>query len=134
MYCLYQCRSINKGKGCLESSPHDEDEEEIDDWNEEEIKLALSKSWYVISLYLLLILLITPTVCLNYSDDVNTFVEGLSKNAVADTDDSDPFLDVVTKNVMPVPPLKDKKVYLEDYENFSVKQVFLFDLISEFIY
>lgn len=134
MYCLYQCRSINKGKGPLESSPHDEDEEEIDDWNEDEIKLALSKSRYVISLYLLLILLIAPTVCLNYSDDVNTFVEGSSKNAVADTDDSDPFLDVVTKNVMPVPPLKDKKVYLEDYENFSVKQVFLFDLISEFVY
>jgi hypothetical protein len=33
----------------------------------------------------------------------------------------DPFTDVITKNIMPTPPSKAKKVYLEDYENFTVK-------------
>ena len=59
-----------------------------------------------------------------YSEETRPFMEGSSKDIVVDTDDSDPFVDTVTKNVMPVPPTK-AKVYLEDYENFTVKQVFL---------
>jgi len=34
-----------------------------------------------------------------------------------------PFVEVVSKNAMPTPP-KEKKVYLEDFENFTVKYGF----------
>jgi hypothetical protein len=33
----------------------------------------------------------------------------------------DPFVNDISVNVMPTPPSKLKKVYLEDYENFTVK-------------
>jgi hypothetical protein len=43
-------------------------------------------------------------------------------NRVAGVAD-DPFIDseVGSQNVMPIPPSKPKKVYLEDFENFTVK-------------
>jgi len=45
-------------------------------------------------------------------------------NRDSDADDN-PFTEIVSKNVMPIPPSK-KKVYLEDYEDFVVKLVFFF--------
>lgn len=36
--------------------------------------------------------------------------------------DDDKFANVIPKNVMPIPPAA-KKVFLEDFENFTVKYV-----------
>ena len=55
-----KCRAIDKGKKRLESSPHDNDTfmiednsdgDDVNEWNEDEIKLALSKSWYVLAFF-----------------------------------------------------------------------------------
>ncbi|KAF8800677.1 hypothetical protein BYT27DRAFT_7216930 [Phlegmacium glaucopus] len=75
-------------------------EDEIsDDWDENEMQLAMSKSRKI----------------------NNKLLEGSSGNIVDDDDNDDPFIDVISKNVMPIPPSKPKKVYLEDFENFTVK-------------
>ncbi|HEY4832063.1 MAG TPA: hypothetical protein VIH61_05825 [Waddliaceae bacterium] len=52
-------------------------------------------------------------------DPINSFIEGSSK--FNDVDPEDPFVDLPNLNVMPVPPTKPKKVFLEDFENFTVK-------------
>ncbi|KAF8810360.1 hypothetical protein BYT27DRAFT_7209608 [Phlegmacium glaucopus] len=81
---------------------NDEDEDEIsDDWDEEEMQLAFSKSRQI-----------------SKHDDKFT---GGSKSHIADDGDEDPFIDINMKNVMPVPPSKPKKVYLEDFDNFTIK-------------
>lgn len=57
-----------------------------------------------------------------YDDYPNNPMGGSSKldnldKALSD----DPFVNNISENVMPTPPSKIKKVYLEDYENFTVK-------------
>jgi hypothetical protein len=53
------------------------------------------------------------------SDD--NHAEGSRPAAHNISDVDDPFTNVISKNAMPTPPNKEKKVYLEDYENFVVK-------------
>jgi len=54
------------------------------------------------------------------SNDGTDIVAESSKPRKDDDDFSDdPFQDVVSKNVMPI-PTEVKKEYLEDYENFTV--------------
>ena len=53
------------------------------------------------------------------SDD--NLAEGSRPAAHNISDVDDPFTNVISKNVMPAPPNKERKVYLEDYENFVVK-------------
>ncbi|KAF8810000.1 hypothetical protein BYT27DRAFT_7253972 [Phlegmacium glaucopus] len=94
--------SPHKGKAKVEFNAHSDTksqhEDEIsDDWDENEMQLAMSKSHEI----------------------NNKLPEGSSGNIV--DDDDDPFIDVISKNVMPIPPSKPKKVYLEDFENFIVK-------------
>lgn len=52
-------------------------------------------------------------------DPVNSFIEGSSK--IHDVDPENAFIELPTVNAMPVPPTKPKKVFLEDFENFTVK-------------
>ena len=54
-------------------------------------------------------------------DNRNESTVGESSKARKVDDDfsDDPFQDVVSKNVMPI-PTEVKKEYLEDYENFTV--------------
>ncbi|KAF8814525.1 hypothetical protein BYT27DRAFT_7250019 [Phlegmacium glaucopus] len=83
---------------------NDKDEDEIsDDWDEEEMQLAFGKSRQI-------------------SKHDNKFTRG-SKSHIADDGDEDLFIDINTKNVMPVPPSKPKKVYLEDFDNFTIKSL-----------
>lgn len=57
-------------------------------------------------------------------NDDNNIVGESSTVKKEDGDVSDnPFVEVVSKNAMPTPP-KEKKVYLEDFENFTVKYEF----------
>lgn len=51
----------------------------------------------------------------------NTIAEGSKKNKHEVDESEDPFVNTTSKNQMPALPSKSKKVYLEDYENFSVK-------------
>jgi hypothetical protein len=53
----------------------------------------------------------------------NCAAEGSKSNTVEDDLSDDPFADVISKNVMPKPPTQEKKVYLEDYEHFTVREV-----------
>ncbi|KAF8800816.1 hypothetical protein BYT27DRAFT_7216738 [Phlegmacium glaucopus] len=81
---------------------NNEDEDEIsDDWDEEEMQLAFSKSCQI-------------------SKHDNKFTRE-SKSHIADDGDEDLFIEINTKNVMPVPPSNPKKVYLEDFDNFTIK-------------
>jgi len=53
------------------------------------------------------------------SADGNALAES-SRNKNKDEDSSDiPFVDAVSKNVMPIP--KQKKEFLEDFDGFSVR-------------
>jgi hypothetical protein len=52
-----------------------------------------------------------------------TVAETSNAKIIKDDSSDDPFADVVPKNAMPTPP-KPKKVYLEDFENFTVELVF----------
>lgn len=57
-----------------------------------------------------------------YNDYHDNLMGGSSKADDLDKAFSDdPFVNDISENVMPTPPSKIKKVYLEDYENFTVK-------------
>jgi hypothetical protein len=56
----------------------------------------------------------------NIFDDAIT-AESSKTNKIDNYTSDDPFTEIVTKNAMPTPPSKAKKVYLEDFENFTVK-------------
>jgi hypothetical protein len=59
---------------------------------------------------------------LRYNDYHDNPMGGSSKADNLDKALSDdPFVNDISVNVMPTPPSKLKKVYLEDYENFTVK-------------
>ena len=47
--------------------------------------------------------------------------EGSESKIVDQYSDDDPFVDDIPKNVMPTPPSKREKKYLEDFENFTVE-------------
>lgn len=55
----------------------------------------------------------------NLGDNANAEGSGSKKTDQYLSDD--PFVDDVPKNVMPTPPSKREKKYLEDFENFTVK-------------
>ena len=55
------------------------------------------------------------------SDDKHA--EGSRRATHNISDEGNTFTNVISKNVMPAPPNKKKKVYLEDYENFMVEWV-----------
>ena len=59
----------------------------------------------------------------NRNDRPDEVAEGSKRSNRDDDIADDPFVDVGSQNVMPVPP-QPKKVYLEDYENFTVKLVY----------
>lgn len=56
-------------------------------------------------------------------DNLDDFevAEGSNVHKIDEDSSDDPFVNTVSKNAMPVPPSKEKKEYLEDYENFSIK-------------
>ena len=57
-----------------------------------------------------------------FSSRDNANIGESSKTAPPDVDDTDnPFLVTGTENAMPDPSPKSKKIFLEDYENFTVK-------------
>ena len=71
------------------------------------------------------------------NDGIDDTVAQSSRSKKLDEESSDnPFIDHATKvsNAMPSLPSKHKKVYLEDYENFSVKSVYIFFFFFFFSY
>lgn len=53
--------------------------------------------------------------------DNDNIAESSKRKKIDRHSSDDPFDDVTPKNAMPTPPSKTKKVYLEDYDSFSVK-------------
>jgi hypothetical protein len=127
-------RSAQKGKGKATDTvsvnivtPKKEYDEVIlsDDWDESEMELAFKKSRYVNFHICLLktIFIMTAKRRINSRDDEVAVAEGSNVKKTEDDLSDDPFADIISKNPMPRPPSKEKKVYLEDYDQFSVKQV-----------
>jgi hypothetical protein len=47
--------------------------------------------------------------------------EGSKRAGHNTNDEDDPLSNISMKNAMPIPPKVEKKIYLEDYEDFVVK-------------
>lgn len=68
------------------------------------------------------IIFLKLNLTMSYIRDVdNNYAEGSRPAGRNDEDEDDPFTSGTSKNAMPMPPDKEKKFYLEDYENFTVK-------------
>lgn len=126
-YSIDRLSSRGKGKSkahtAFASEIHSDNQDDIDnlsdDWDEEAMNEAFKRSKWVWHAF----------ICINIDafffrqDDKSNIARAGGSKIEKDEEDlsDDPFVDVPSKNVMPTPPSKAKKVYLEDYDNFTVK-------------
>lgn len=122
-------RRTSRGKGKSKAHPtfaseiysdnQDEIENISDDWDEEAMDEAFKRSMWVWHAF---IQINNDAFVFRHDDKGNTRTAGSSKVEKDNEDLSDdPFVNIPSKNVMPTPPSRAKKVYLEDFENFTVK-------------
>jgi len=116
-------RPTKKGKSReigvnAEISDNDNNANDVsDDWDEEQLKVAIQQSRYV---DLTNFQFFSSWTLRSISKTIGGIAEGSKDGKRKANDIDDPFTDFGSKNAMPSPS-RPKKIFLEDYENFVVE-------------